>query len=99
MSSLSLLIDYLQDGETVFTVEYDVAQHENLDRSSGCGGPILVEIRRDVGDIVGFGLNVDQSSGHVFVESIKQVGTKKMQGFEIFPSFVCHVTKCKDVSY
>ena len=62
----------------MFTVEYDVAQHENLDRSgaargSGCG-PILVEIRRDVGDIVGFGLNVDPGSGHVFVESIKQVG-------------------------
>ena len=59
----------------MFTVEYDVAQHENLDRSSG--GPILVEIRRDVGDIVGFGLNVDPSSGHVFVESIKQVGIGK----------------------
>ena len=66
---------YQQDGETVFTVEYDVAQHENLDRSSG--GPILVEIRRDVGDIVGFGLNVDPGSGHVFVESIKQVGIGK----------------------
>ena len=65
----------------MFTVEYDVAQHESLERSgatgSGCGGPILVEIRRDVGDIVGFGLNVDPSSGHVFVESIKQVGIKK----------------------
>ena len=62
----------------MFTLEYDVAQHENLDRSgapgSGCGGTILVEIRRDVGDIVGFGLNVDPSNGHVFVESIKQVG-------------------------
>ena len=70
--------DCYQDGETVFTLEYDVAQHENLDRSgasgSGCGGTILVEIRRDVGDIVGFGLNVDPSNGHVFVESIKQVG-------------------------
>ena len=73
----ALTVTY-QDGETVFTLEYDVAQHENLDRSgargSGCGGgPILVEIRRDVGDIVGFGLNVDPGSGHVFVESIKQV--------------------------
>ena len=77
-----------QDGETVFTLEYDVAQHENLDRSgargSGCGGgPILVEIRRDVGDIVGFGLNVDPGSGHVFVESIKQVSLSASQ-FIIF---------------
>jgi hypothetical protein len=60
-----------QDRETVFTVEYDVAQHDHLDR-----GPVLVEIRRDINDILGFGLNKCASSGggtgHVFIESIKQ---------------------------
>ena len=51
-----------QEGDTVFTVEYDVAVHERLRDSSGggCanGGPILVEIRReDERDLLGFGLN------------------------------------------
>ena len=68
----------------MFTVEYDVAQHENLlDRSSAGGGgtgPVLVEIRRDVGDIVGFGLNVDHGSGHIFVESIKQASINLTPG-------------------
>ena len=40
---------YQQDKETVFTLEYDVAKHPETIES----GPILVEIRRDVSDILG----------------------------------------------
>lgn len=58
---------YQQDQETVFTVEYDVAKHDQLEN-----GPILVEIRRDVSDILGFGVNKCVDSGHIFIESIKQ---------------------------
>ena len=58
---------YQQDKETVFTVEYDVAIHERLEY-----GPVLVEIRKDVSDILGFGVNKCNDSGHIFIESIKQ---------------------------
>ena len=34
-------------------------------------GPLLVEIKRDIGDILGFGLNKCQDSGHIFIESVK----------------------------
>lgn len=58
---------YAQDGDTVFTVEYDVMS-EGPSRPSG---PLLVEIKRDVGDILGFGLNKCPDSGHIFIESVK----------------------------
>ncbi len=65
---------YRQDGDTIFTVEYDVAVHDALDR-----GPVLVEIRRDdqeceedSGGVIGVGINKCADSGHVYVESVKQ---------------------------
>ncbi len=54
---------YRQEGDTVFTVEYDVAEHRLMERSRGSWsrgsqGPLLVEIRREgPDDILGFGLN------------------------------------------
>lgn len=59
---------YAQDGDTVFTVEYDI-MCDGPNRAST--GPLLVEIRRDVGDILGFGLNKCMDSGHIFIESVK----------------------------
>ena len=58
---------YAQDGDTVFTVEYDIMS-EGPSRPSG---PLLVEIKRDVGDMLGFGLNKCLDSGHIFIESVK----------------------------
>ena len=58
---------YAQDGDTVFTVEYDIM----TDGPSRPSGPLLVEIKRDIGDILGFGLNKDIDSGHIFIESVK----------------------------
>ena len=40
---------YQQEKDTVFTLEYDVARHPETIEA----GPILVEIRRDVSDILG----------------------------------------------
>ena len=59
---------YQQDKECVFTIEYDVAIHDRINH-----GQVLVEIRRDVNDMIGLGLNKCSDSGHIFVESIKQV--------------------------
>ena len=58
---------YAQDGDTVFTVEYDIMSDGPLRPS----GPLLVEIKRDIGDILGFGLNKCLDSGHIFIESVK----------------------------
>ncbi|CAB4068881.1 GRIP [Lepeophtheirus salmonis] len=59
---------YRQDGgDTVFTVEYDVAIHPDHE----LGRPILVEIRKEGSDILGFGLNKCNDSGHVYIESVK----------------------------
>lgn len=58
---------YAQDGDTVFTVEYDIM----ADGPSRPSGPLLVEIKRDVGDILGFGINKCIDSGHIFIESVK----------------------------
>lgn len=58
---------YAQDGDTVFTVEFDIMSDAPLRPS----GPLLVEIKRDVGDILGFGLNKCMDSGHIFIESVK----------------------------
>ena len=34
-------------------------------------GPLMIEIRREVGDILGFGLNKNPEDGSVYVESVK----------------------------
>jgi hypothetical protein len=36
-------------------------------------GAVLVEMRREVGDILGFGLNRCSDTGNIYIESIKQV--------------------------
>ena len=59
----------VSDRETVFTMEYDVALHDELEN-----GPVLVEIRRESSDILGIGINsYSDDSGSIFIESIKQV--------------------------
>ncbi len=61
---------YRQDGDTVFTSEYDVAMHAGLAER---GGAILVEIVRDSqSEGIGIGLNRCPDSGYVFVESVRQ---------------------------
>ena len=58
---------YQQEKDTVFTVEYDVMTNY-VDHHQG---PIMVEIRREVGDILGFGLNRNPEDGNVYIESVK----------------------------
>ena len=62
---------YQQDKEAVFTVEYDVMLSDQYH-----SGPLMIEIRREAGDILGFGLNKSDpmegpSGGTVYVESVK----------------------------
>ena len=67
---------YAQDSDTVFTVEYDIMS-EGPTRPSG---PLLVEIKRDVGDMLGFGLNKCLDSGHIFIESVKAASLAERSG-------------------
>ena len=67
---------YAQDGDTVFTVEYDIMSDGPLRPS----GPLLVEIKRDIGDILGFGLNKCLDSGHIFIESVKAASLAERYG-------------------
>ena len=65
---------YQQDKEAVFTVEYDVMLSDQYH-----SGPLMIEIRREAGDILGFGLNKSDpmegpgggGGGTVYVESVK----------------------------
>ncbi len=67
---------YSQESETVFTVEYDIMN----DGPSRPSGPLLVEIKRDAGDILGFGLNRDAESGNIFIESVKSASLAERCG-------------------
>jgi len=58
---------YSQESEAVFTLEYDVMVYDVI----GHQGPLMVEIRREVGDILGFGLNRNPEDGNIYIESVK----------------------------
>ena len=61
---------YQQDKETVFTIEYDVMIQSGYPNTE-YHGPMLVEIRREVGDILGFGINRCLETGNIYIESVK----------------------------
>ena len=61
---------YQQDKETVFTIEYDIMLQLGYNHTEH-HGPMLVEIRREVGDILGFGINRCEDTGNIYIESVK----------------------------
>ncbi|XP_023346624.1 glutamate receptor-interacting protein 2 isoform X2 [Eurytemora carolleeae] len=58
---------YQEEGETVFTLEYDVAKQSYLEQ-----GAILVEISREQQDLLGVGLSRCPDTKAIIIESIKQ---------------------------
>jgi len=57
---------YHEDETTVFTLLYDVAKKIHNDQ-----GPLLVEIRRKSGDMLGLGLSTSADHNAIVIESIK----------------------------